>query len=349
MDFPRRPIATAMSLIGVLLTASLALWAKQFSVAMDSVTDEKLRKMVHVDKGGKPDKNKGQGAVPYLAALDEPPHRIALISFYIWDTGSSNSRVTYQWFRDVPRETGKLDEYGRPEIEWVEIEKTEIVTKRFQITQDGASHFANRLYWQGINELREAFAAQGMQLLVPGEFLDTTEKLNGYRNYAFKPGIGNKFGKHWFDYLAGIGGRGENLTMSAVAPGYRWFATHFAPTDPGTANNLEELRRILDVDAMLIVNNTTASDASRVYFSRIGMIMYGPNPMPRREGVKYIQYKEGQVYATAHLSLGPKHWIAKCNADGLPVEEHYEGYERALEALGGELAAYVVGKVNEEK
>ncbi len=79
-------------------------------------------------RAGQPDPT-GDGPVPHLKRLTGPPRRIALVSFYLVNSGRSPGSYT--------------------------------------VAKDGVSRFAQGLHDQGIGELQKVFAAHDLEVLVP--------------------------------------------------------------------------------------------------------------------------------------------------------------------------------------
>lgn len=293
---------------------SSTLWAGKPSTFESVLGDSKLDKSIQFHKGGKPSK-KGEGVVPYLAKLDAPPRRVALISFYVFDPGKSTGTYyasvrTFNW-----------------------------------LTQDGASHFAQRFHEQGIDSLRQAFAAHGMTLLTPDEFLDTDAKRQAYTAYEIKRSAAAKIAMGLVKRMTRAAG--GDTEQSAVAAGYRLLATHNVPTDPKTAVSLNDLRLTLDVDALVVVKNGTFFDGKNLTLGDIQLMMYGPNPMQKIEGKRYIQWKDGHHYTSATLTLRPRPGVAVFKKDKI-VEETYDGYEKLLALLADRVGADLVRKIEAE-
>lgn len=99
----------------------------------------------------------GRGPVPYYRGLGAPPKRVALLSFYAYDGGNEGIFITSN------------------------------------ATANGVQLVANELYAAGFGPIKEAFAAVGMQLLTPDEFLDTAEKRTAYESFKLDSGGMGRF------------------------------------------------------------------------------------------------------------------------------------------------------------
>ena len=196
-------------LIALAFTLPVANAKGSFDDVIAGVSDKKLRKSVNVVKGRRPDK-KGQGPVPYLAKLHAPPRRVALVSFYITDSGKQKVRPYWEWWTTY-----------EPGYE-IHHEKLTIEVQKFQLTDEASSEFAMLMHQYGISGLKAGFAEKGMELLVPPEYLTDDEKSAAYRDFELKEGFGGAFGRMML----------HNAVTRAitVSPGYRLFPTHLAPT-----------------------------------------------------------------------------------------------------------------------
>ena len=311
MAFRRSRTVCLVGIIAVI--AAVPAWPDDS--LMDVAASADLGKLVKVTGTGKPSE-KGEGPVPYLAKLSEPPKRVALISFYVSDEGES----TGSYYSSVRSFTS--------------------------LTQDGASHFATAYYEKGLAALRETFSKHGMQVLTSAEFLDTEAKKQAYLASALDMSAATKIGLKMIGNMAKAA-KGDTKS-SAVAAGYRMLPTHQVPSDPKMAVSLDGLRKGLGVDALLIVKNGSLSDGGEVRLADIHIMLYGPNPIPKVEGKSYIQYKEGQLYVDAILRLKKPAQVAVLQKKGGISSEEYEGYEKLLAAAAERTASHLVEKIKDE-
>lgn len=81
-------------------------------------------------------------------------------------------------------------------------------------TASGIQYISNELYAAGFGPIKEAFAAAGMQLLTPDEFLDSPGKRQAYESFVLDSGVIGRF--------FGAAQRNSDLLNNvAPAPGYR--------------------------------------------------------------------------------------------------------------------------------
>jgi len=308
----RSIVLLVFAVVALTITESRT-WAKTLQ---EVAAGADLQKMVKIYKGGKPNA-KGEGPIPNLAKLDAPPARVALISFYVADVGKSKGTYyasvrTFNW-----------------------------------LTQDGASHFATAYHEQGIQALKETFRKHGVEILTPDQFLDSDAKRTAFVEYKLQLSVVAKIALGFMGGLTKAAASGLDLTQSAVAPGYRLLASHVVATDPKSGVSLEGLRQSLDVDALLIVKNGTRSDAKNVSLTDVHVMLYGPNPVPKIEGKKYIQYKVGQLYVSAQLTLKKPAAVASFKKKKIS-DENYDGYELFLAATAERAMGYLLEKINKE-
>jgi len=123
---------------------------------------------IHMMNGDNAGLESGKGLVPYLKALGGPPKRVALVSFYIWDSGNKKEK-SYRFYNS--EYTLQMDNTYRLAVNASELDK-----------------LATELHAAAIGPLREEFAAVGMQLLTPAEFLDTPAKLEAFQSTKVEVG-----------------------------------------------------------------------------------------------------------------------------------------------------------------
>ena len=95
----------------------------------------------------------GAGYSLRTTLLEKPVEKVALVTFFLEDVGMSS-------------ESEMLN-----------------IAKAWRTSDDLAQEFVNNFYDKGIGALKESFKAGGIDLLLPGEYLDTSEKKEFYENY----------------------------------------------------------------------------------------------------------------------------------------------------------------------
>jgi len=235
----------------------------------------------------------------------ESPQKVGLISFYLWDTGEVKHNAMARQYGGTYERTTKL-------------------------TPKGANHFATKLSQSGIPALKEEFAARGITLLEPIEFITTEEQVNAYVEFELPKGK--------------LGGATESIsgwmfrspTVSSAAAGYSGIITHLWMDAKGLTA-LEELRQKLELDAMVVIGNTSHSDAKGVSISSIDFFMYGPNPIPKPpQKIAQIAWSPGATYSQATFGKGFKGAPLAELKKGNITKEFYEGYDVILKTLARE-------------
>lgn len=214
---------------------------------------------------GKPYKA-GQGVVAYYPAL-QVPKKIALISFYVYDFGSAE----FHHFGNY--RTLGWEQNG---------------SKSWQLTEEGAKKVANLFYYSWINEEKKNSLAQGVELITPDQFSSQQQTIyNDFQNKVTAFGM-------WVTQEDNTG------TVMETADGFKPILCG-APGDYKGAEALGLLAKDLGVDAVMLVVTEVNSGKEGTALKAVGMYVYGPNPVPREEGKKYIGFngagrQEGNVY-----------------------------------------------------
>ena len=233
------------------------------------------------------------------------PKKVGLISFYLWDSGTFEFNAMAHQYGGVYQETAGL-------------------------TPKGANHFATKLAEAGIPALKNAFAAQGMELLLPVEFAKTDQQRQAYVNFALPMGK--------------LGGAALNIAQwiqktpkaSSAATGFNGIHTHLWQ-DATMLTALEELRQQLGLDVIAVLANTSVSDKKGVMLTGVEFYMYGHNPVPKpSQKIAQFAWSPGMPYAKAQFGKGFKGvQIAKIKKGEVEAED-YEGYDKIAAALATE-------------
>ncbi|MES1166532.1 MAG: hypothetical protein ABUL68_00880 [Pseudomonadota bacterium] len=264
----------------------------------------------------------GTGPVPYLRALGAPPKRVALVSFYVWDAGNVkqsvyNTAMTWRFSKSV--------------------------------TATGIERIATGLYDAGIGAMKEGFAAYGMQLLTPDEFLDTADKKAAY--LTFKPehgALGSVMGflqskdrslsyaAEGFSLLelpANTGGKNRDFRMAAQGGDGKLFQ--------GLGH---DLAGALGVDAVLVVYNVLQAESKSIQIINASAYLFGPNPVKRDNASLYWT---GHQYAGVHLPLDVS--LMKVDRKGVEVENDFAGYAHVARALALKTGDYLKERMGGKK
>lgn len=271
----------------------------------------------------------GRGLVPHLKTLGKPPARVALVSFYVWDCGNEKER-SYRI-------------YGGNYVYHV------TNTRNRNVASGEVAVLANELHDAGIGALKESFAAVGMQLLTPEEFLDTPAKQEAYGAFKMEIGGINKF-------LRGLQEKGAGGVWQWGAPdGYRVIELltvgnvksnqfQLGMQGVGVAKAAvalgHDLAQALGVDAVVILYNVVQADKTTINMRGAGLYMFGPNPIAESG---QSMYWSGHQYSGVYLRMKDIPFI-KTDKDGNLVEADYAGYAIVTGALGTRMAQHIKGK-----
>lgn len=232
----------------------------------------------------------------------EKPKRVGLISFYLWDVGEYK-------FNAMARTYGGTYE------------------RTSQLTPKGANHFATKLAELGVPALKQSFAAHGMELLEPVEFVTTEEMRRAYVNFKLPTGKIGAASAAISDWMF------RNPTASSAAAGYSGINTHLWMDMPGLTA-LDSLRRQLGLDAVVVLANTSNSDAKNVALDGIHLMMYGPNPNPKPTmRIAMLGWAPSIQYVTSKFGKSFKYSVIATLKKGEITEELYEGYDVIVKTL----------------
>lgn len=261
--------------------------------ALDKKGKEKIKKTIDKLSGTYNSYDDGHGMNPYLTSESQIPDTVALITFYVYDPGTTN--------------------YGQAYI------------TTYSLSEKGGNYFANKFHLEGIAKLKESFKKQGIVLLTPGEYLDTEEKRKFYYN-EFKPRI-SKLGK----FLSGLESGGTD--MAVCADYYRGFDESAAFDFKRSISLGHELALKLGVKAVLSIAVELMDDGKNIQFNGIKMTMNGPNPVSKQDkkypGAFGAGYQEGHIYFKSNYFPEGGVRFAKRKKKVLETE-YYEGFGELL-------------------
>jgi hypothetical protein len=257
----------------------------------------------------------GSGVFPVMTKLEGVPKKVALVTFYVFDIGTVGTNMTGS-----------------------EVYTTSITTK-------GGNKFANSFFAEGIEPIKAAFKARGMEVLLPGQFLDTPEKRQQF--FAFYPTLSK---------LTKLFESGRRIGEMAAADDF-----HFMYLSDGRDFKLSEsmgdsLCKILGVDAVLSVINDVSTDGQYFSLGKVQMVMHGPNPVKRLPDHKYIGafgagYQSGLLYQATIMDIN-RLFMQKHPKKGI-VYENYKGYDKIAglmaKVLANNVADRIAGKLGDGK
>jgi hypothetical protein len=288
-------------------------FAKEYSSDAEALGKVNLSMM----NGNGDGADSGRGPVVYYKGLGGPPKRVALISFYVWDCG--NTKVS------------SYHMYGGNYVYHVKN------TRNRNVGADESVILASELYDAAIPGMKEAFAAHKMQLLEPGEYLDTAEKKAAYENFEMGQSSIVKF------LSKGQKSKGDSTKYIGAPEEYRVFemavvndvkGNHFTLGNTGVgvgklAKSLgHDLTAALGVDAVVVVYNVIQREKKDIRMRGAYMYMFGPNPV---KDTGQSLYWNGHQYSGHYLRMDVPFVVM--DKDGKVESVDYDGYAVVAKAL----------------
>ncbi|MGQ0429486.1 MAG: hypothetical protein ACT4UQ_06115 [Gammaproteobacteria bacterium] len=326
ITIPRTPITAWLSAV-ILVASGTAgadgVFATELGPDAATVAADTKINMMNGDKDGL---ETGRGLVPHLKTLGKPPGRVALVSFYVWDCGNEKER-SYRI-------------YGGNYVYHV------TSSRNRNVASGEVAVLANELHDAGIGALKESFAAVGMQLLTPEEFLDTPAKLEAYRAFKLELGGINTFlrglqekgaGGDW-QWGAPDGYRViELLTVGNVKSNQFQLGMQGVGVAKAAVSLGHDLAQALGVDAVVILDNVVQADKTTINMRGAGLYMFGPNPIAESG---QSMYWSGHQYSGVYLRMKDIPFI-KTDQKGNLVSADYAGYSIVAGALGTRMAQHI--------
>lgn len=291
-------------LIGMIMLFSLTAIA-QSELPEEYPTLQKVVKktVLNFPTEGRKAKN-GGGYSASLKLLKTTPKKVALVSFFTFDPGLTK---VYSY-----SSSGLTTTY------------TTTVTKKRGLSHGNAAALVDQFYYNSIDKLVANFKENGMQLLLPEEYLNTDEKKSYYENFEVAHDKFNNFIKNlgttdhnivfaWPDGYKPVdiiyepfqnyskSGMFSTMDYKKVIPDKQ---TMIFLDDEKMQNSIGyELAKKLDVDAVLIVYFTIYNPKdTRIVLQNANMIMMGLNPLQPAEGEKKpMFYRPGQFYCATRF------------------------------------------------
>ena len=285
----------------------------------------------------------GRGYTVRLNVVGSAPKKVALVSFYTFDPGTTSK-------------TGNT-----------------VTTKNVGSAQ--AAMFATTFYNKSIESLKSTFGTYGMELLTPDQYLSDADKKQAYNDFQIKNSGSSNFGNKFAQGLKNMATSGTSIVTNEAAEGFKMLKVQYDFNEPFDPNNLNDcqnnemmeslgydLGRSLEVDAVLVVYNTMTVQTQwfkeRYKLNASSMYMFGPNPTPLPEGKKDNKYySKGLFYCGTRISfkqdgilLNPKEPKKATPEQLAEIEKNrYNGYEKILSALAAKMGEYIKEEVVKKK
>lgn len=241
-----------------------------------------------------------------------PLKRVALLSFFTAD------------YSEVDVKTARKSKHGGAIIE-------------NYINTAGGSLLVNNFYKLSINEIKQIFASNGMELLTPEEFLVTEEQKQLYENAEINIS----------KLAAGVTGvtsvilKRDNKGL-VTADGFRLYSEPVVNNgmDMRAVRDLGKLANMLGVDAFLTVNTLTQLEKEEVGLKGVTMTLHSPNPVPDDPEMKYGLgfYYEGILVGSIGFNLEKYMPFAKLPKKANSFENiDLTGFTKLMERMANQL------------
>lgn len=218
----------------------------------------------------------GHGMWVWPPAMKTFPKRVGILSFMVFDPG----------FFEV---TSKR--YGGPDIS-----RTVTTYKGASLKLESTIALAQFLYDETLPELKENFKYFGSELLTPEEFITSDAIRAAYNNFNYEEkGVAKWMSKE-----------GSYQTISCPNGQKMYYAESFSTPDFLEAIGVKA--KELGLDAVCILKIQMGIDEKgTISIQSMNYGMYGPNPVPKDPGKKYVAinpatgYHENIVYSAKKL------------------------------------------------
>ncbi|MBT3180748.1 MAG: hypothetical protein HN729_03235 [Candidatus Marinimicrobia bacterium] len=241
-------------------------------------------------------------AVRELKSGGITPKRVGLVSLYLFDT----SEVKYSAMAATYGGTSKSS---------------------FGLSTKGTNIYATELAEIAVPELKKAFADNNLELLTPVEYLLDDQTKETYMNFQLDQGGLTKAAMSALDWLQ------KNPQASAAAIGYNEILSHFSGDAKGLTS-LEELRKSLGLDALVVLAHTSSSSKKGVWLTGVHLYMYGHNVIPKpKMKIAQISWSEGALYTQGQFAKGFKSAQIVKWKKGKNAVANYDGYDVIINAL----------------
>src|SRR6185503_13724242 len=220
--------------------------------------------------------------------------------------------------------------------------------KTVNVEAQAVDAYANELYDASIAGFKEGFAAYGMQLLTPDEFLDTEDRKAAYEKFQVDVGGGQKFAALFQKSNA------DTWRFAGTPEGYRLFQVatrmdvkdhHFELAAQGIgvgklAQSLgHDLAQALGVDAVVVLYNVVQGEKKAITMYGSYLYMFGPNPVA---DTGQSLYWRGHQYSGVYLRMDVP--FVTTDKDGALVEADYAGYRVVPRALAMKMGEHLKEK-----
>lgn len=333
----KKPI-TKLLLVAILLLAFGMQAYAQSDFAESTANVSKIKARQDFNGEGRTSK-KGTGWSTNVQLLDELPKKVALVTFYLEDPGTTKQKKS----------------------------STQIVAKLWSTDAATAQAHVNGFYNESIDDLKAGFEKMGMTLLTPDEFLTSDDKKTFYNSFMAEHGPLKK-NKLSVKSMTAAGTLNIQRTRVA-ADGYKviWVnnenlystpATIFLNTGNNDAKFFEsmgyKLAEGLGVDAVAAVTIVTRKPKENYYHYGVNaasLYVFTKNPIQLAEeedtGLKGMFYIRGQFLAGSRVTYSkPELFQYQHKKKGYgPV---YDGMGNVMTAMTNKIDEYFQKRISKK-
>jgi hypothetical protein len=290
---------------------------------------DQVKKLMRYDFPPEDLNKNGNGYSINPAFLAKPVQKIALVTFYLQDPGTLNASAPYR------------------------------------VTDETGQKFIDGFYNQGVDALVQQFKAEGIELLLPNQFLDSPEKKEFYKTYEVEHTSVMKEKTLTEAMYNGKTSSIERLKITASNSGMKplflfnetFFAKDLTPapemmtssgilTDKKMTTSLGfDLAQKLNVDAVLcvwVVSYKTSPNFEHYGLGAISGYMFGPNPIQKEAGDdKAVAYARGLFYCGTRAAFKDLMIYQNIDKKRKPEAPNYAGFENAMTAMASKMSAYL--------
>lgn len=273
--------------------------------------------------------------------LTKPVQKIALVTFFLEDPGTALNGSLWR----------ATDELGQK--------------------------FIDGFYKQGIDPLVQKFKSEGIDLLLPNQFLDSPEKKEFYKNFvvehtSLKKEKTESSAKHRTkdadNEFVAFGTKSSTVERLKVTASSSEMKPLFLINEGVNINGVDapplmmtssglltdkkmmtslgfDMAQQLGVDAVLCiwVVSMKPSGSYELYgLQAISGYLFGPNPIQREDGDdKGLTYARGLFYCGTRATFKEVLIFQSMDKKKKPEEPNYTGFENAMTVMAGKMSAYL--------
>lgn len=230
-----------------------------------------------------------------------------------------------------------------PDLSKIDIKKVALVSFTISVpdefhnkylTEVANDYFVQKLYDLGMDDLKKAFNADGIDLLTVDKMTEQQKAIlsgtsSGDGMFTTNLDLKKEKIKERYEKVESKG-----VSAGSAVPGYKsWMWQAEGAPVSWDMNLYGALCHAMEVDAILFVNNFVTIEKKGLTWTKTIVTMIGRNPIPKIEGRKYpgLSYIYGMPYEQTAISGEVQ--IADFKKKSI-VGENFDGYDKVLGLLG---------------